>query len=282
MQLKNAKGHIFVPDGENIAAALARTTHLCIAAHQDDVEIMAYGPIAECYDRPQPSFTAVVITDGAGSPRAGDYAAMTDEEMQGVRLQEQDDAAKLGRYSAMLQLGYPSKAAKNAGDGRCSAELAEIIGAAAPEFLFTHNPADKHDTHVGVALRTIEAVRSMPKAERPKKLYGLEVWRGLDWLIDESKTVFDTAPHPELAEKLLSVFASQCAGGKRYDLASIGRRLANATFFASHAVDAVDSCTYGLDLTALIQDDSIEPADFIDKHIGDMRSEILDRLSRMR
>jgi LmbE family N-acetylglucosaminyl deacetylase len=188
----------------------------------------------------------------------------------------------MGKYSVMLQLGYPSKAAKNAGDGQCAAEIAGIIKAAAPEFIYTHNLADKHDTHVGVALRVIEALRTLPKAGRPKKLYGMEVWRGLDWLVDESKVVFDTAPNPELAEKMLSVFASQVAGGKRYDLASIGRRLANATFFASHAVDSVDSCTYGIDLTALIENDTFCPAEFIEKHINDMRNEITDRLSRMK
>ena len=32
---------IFVPDGLPIELALARTTHMCFAAHQDDIEIMA-------------------------------------------------------------------------------------------------------------------------------------------------------------------------------------------------------------------------------------------------
>jgi len=33
---------------------------------------------------------------------------------------------------------------------------------------------------------------------------------------------------------LLGVFESQIAGGKRYDLALMGRRRANATYFESH------------------------------------------------
>lgn len=282
MNLKNAKGHIYVPDGRETAAAMKRTTYLCIAAHQDDVEIMGYGPIVECYQDPAKWFSAVVVTDGAGSPRSGEYTSMTDKEMQLVRSREQDEAAAMGKYAAMIQLGYPSREVKSAGSGRCSAEIAEIIKACTPEVVFTHNLADKHDTHVGVALRTIEAIRSLPKTLRPRKLYSLEVWRGLDWLIDESKVVWDTSPEPALAEKLLSVFKSQCAGGKRYDLASLGRRLANATFFASHAVDSVSSCSYALDITALIENESVTPTQLIEGHIDAMRDEIVERISRMK
>ena len=282
MQLKNPKGHVFIPDGAETGQALRRTTHLCIAAHQDDVEIMAYGPIAHCYEKPDAWFSAAVVTDGAGSPRAGQYASMTDEEMQKVRAREQDEAARIGKYSVMLQLGYPSKAVKSKGDGLCAAEMAELIRKTKPEVLYTHNFADKHDTHVGVALRVLEALRSLAPEERPQKVYSLEVWRGLDWVADENKVVFDTAPYPEVAEKILNVFASQCAGGKRYDLAAIGRRLANATFFASHDVDSVDSCSYGLDITALMEDETLTPQAFVEKHIEDLRLETAGRLGRMK
>jgi LmbE family N-acetylglucosaminyl deacetylase len=257
---------------------MKRTTHLCIAAHQDDVEIMAYGAIAECFSDESKWFSAVVITDGGGSPRDGEFALMTDEEMQKVRAKEQDAAAVIGKYSVMFQLGYPSKAAKTTGDGACAAELVEIIKACAPEFIFTHNPADKHDTHVGVMMRVLEAVRLLPKESRPEKIYALEVWRGLDWLKDESKIIFDTASEPEIAERLLSVFVSQCAGGKRYDLAAQGRRLANATFFASHAVDATNSCSYGMDITELVENPDV--AGFIGRHLDELRNDIMARIER--
>ena len=38
---------IYVPDEEPVEQALARTTHLCLAAHQDDIEIMAAQPILD-------------------------------------------------------------------------------------------------------------------------------------------------------------------------------------------------------------------------------------------
>ena len=51
----------------------------------------------------------------------------------------------------------------------------------------------------------------------------------------------DVSGRDNLAAAMNGVFDSQIAGGKRYDLATIGRRAANATFFESHATDqAVD------------------------------------------
>ena len=67
---KNAK--VFYKDNDE--KYLAKTTDLCFSAHQDDIEIMAYGPISKCYRDKDNWFTGVVITDGAGSPRSGIYA----------------------------------------------------------------------------------------------------------------------------------------------------------------------------------------------------------------
>ncbi len=104
--------------------------------------------------------------------------------------------------------------------------------------VYTHNLADRHGTHVALALATIEACRALPEAERPTRLLGGEVWRDLDWLADEDKVAEDAAGHENLAAALVAFFDSQIAGGKRYDLAVIGRRRAHATYHDSHHVDA--------------------------------------------
>lgn len=90
----NQKAIVFVPDGEEQAAALRRTTHLCISAHQDDIEFMAYGPISECFGKKDKWFTGVVVTDGAGSPRSGLYADYTDEDMKAIRIVEQKSGVR--------------------------------------------------------------------------------------------------------------------------------------------------------------------------------------------
>ncbi|MCL2051693.1 MAG: PIG-L family deacetylase [Lachnospiraceae bacterium] len=278
MNLTNPNAQLFIPGGTNEKTALERITHLCIAAHQDDVEIMAYGPIAECYNSESKWFGAVVVTDGSGSLRDGSPpGGKANAEIKAIRAVEQNKAALIGRYSAMLQLGYESKAVKKP-NASCTAEMAAIVCACRPQFLFTHNLFDKHDTHVAIAMRLLEALQLVPENLRPEKVYALEVWRGLDWLNDEAKVIFDTAPYPELALELLSVFASQIKGGKRYDLAAMGRRVGNATFLAPDSVDEKSSLTYGMDMTALVRNPDLNG--FINAHLDEFRRDVLNRIMR--
>lgn len=261
LKLTRQDAEVYIPDGTDAAAALPRTTHLAISAHQDDVEIMAISGVLDCYGLKDKWFSAAVVTNGAGSPRDGLYASYTDEEMQALRRVEQKRAAYLGDYSACVLMNHPSGITKNGSAREVIEDIKALILATRPQVIYTHNLADKHDTHVSVALRTITALREIAPELRPEKLYACEVWRSLDWVNDEEKTVFNVSEHPGLSMALLGVFDSQVAGGKRYDLASAGRRIANATYFASHAVDKMESATYALDMTELMSGG--DPAEFI-------------------
>lgn len=272
---------IYVPDGLPVNEALARTTHLCLAAHQDDIEIMATAPILECFQQPDKWFTGVVVTDGRGSPRDGLYKNYTDEEMRLVRFKEQRKAAFVGEYTAQIMLDYPSKVIKDAAKMEPVDDLVKLILAARPKVIYTHNLADKHDTHVAVALRVIAAIRQLPAEGRPEKLYGCEVWRDLDWLVDSAKVGFDTSEHESLQAALVGVFDSQIAGGKRYDLATMGRRKANATYFQSHGVDTALGVSYGMDLTPLVSDSSLDPAEFTLSFIQRFADDVTARFQRL-
>ena len=267
MQLNNKHASCFVPDGLPVDEALKRTTHLAVAAHQDDLEIMSYDGILQCLGRQDCWYLGVVVTDGGGSPRNGLYAGYSDREMQAIRRREQDKAAMVGDYGAMVQLMYPSSEVKSSVQTDVVSDLATLIGQAKPQVVYTHNLADKHETHIAVALRVIEAIRMLPAADRPQKLYGCEVWRDLDWLNDGDKVVFDVSGHPNLAMALLEVFDSQICGGKRYDLAAAGRRLAHATFGQSHAVDQSTAAIYAMDLTPLIENDQLDITGFVEAHL---------------
>ena len=245
---------IYIPDEEQRDKAITRTTHLAIAAHQDDIEFMAYAPIAECFGKTDKWFSGVVVTDGAGSPRSGLYADYTDEEMKSVRITEQKKAAAVGEYSFQMLQGHPSKEVKDPKNTAIIKELAEIIREAKPKYLYTHNLADKCETRVATGMKVIAALRTLSPEERPEKVYGCEVWRDLDWVCDEEKVYMDCGPHPNLMRCLSAVFDSQIAGGKRYDLAAEGRRLANATFSASHACDTYSALNYAMDLTPLMNE----------------------------
>jgi len=284
MKLKNRTARIFVPDGKPVAAALKRVTHLGIGAHQDDLEFMAFHGILECFGSDKQWFAGVTCTNGAGSSRTGVYARYTDAEMMAVRQREQDNAAVLGQYAAMLQLDYPSSVVKSATDPSLRDDLKQILAATGPEVVYTHNLADKHDTHLGVVVALIEAARALPRAKRPRKVIGCEVWRNLDWLDDAQKVLMDVSGRDNLAAALNGVFDSQIAGGKRYDLATLGRRAANATFFESHATDTAKQLIFGMDLTPLVTDPSLDIAQFTLDHIarfaGDVQTKLNRRLGR--
>jgi len=271
----------FIPDNTPLPQALARTSHLCVAAHQDDVEIMAAHAILECYQRQDKCFSGVIMTDGRGSPRTGKYANYTDEEMRLVRLAEQRKAAVIGEYAVLIMLDYSSSVVKNGSSIDPVDDLVAIFEAARPQFVYTHNLADKHDTHVAVAMKVINAIRKLPKNSKPRALYGCEVWRGLDWMIDSDKVAMDLSTQENLQTALLEVFDSQISGGKRYDLATLARRRANATYFESHNVDAANALSFAMDLSPLLQDDQMQPLDLVQEHIQRFKEDVTDRLTRV-
>jgi hypothetical protein len=125
----------------------------------------------------------------------------------------------------------------------------------------------------------------MPRDQRPKKVIGCEVWRNLDWLNDADKVLMDVSGRDNLAAALNGVFDSQIAGGKRYDLATLGRRAANATFFESHATDKSNQLIFGMDLTPLVMDESADIIEFVcgqvEKFSADVRSKLRRRLGRI-
>lgn len=277
----SGKAKIFIPDRSPLESALARTTHIAIAAHQDDIEMMAAHPILECYRKKELWFTGIVMTDGRGSPRAGKYKDFTDEEMGALRTQEQFKAAAMGKYSAQIVLGYPSEIIKCVRQKDPVDDLLQILQATKPRIVYTHNLADKHDTHVAVALRVIEAIRALPLVERPEGLFGCEVWRGLDWLSDGDKVLMDLSEHEDLQVALLEVFDSQIGDGKRYNLATMGRRRANATFYESHTIDTTSSLAFAMDMSPFIDNANLEPSVFVQNLIERFARDVDHRLKKL-
>ncbi len=280
MQLSQSGQDVFVPDGTPLPAAVVRTTHLAVGAHADDVEFMALHGILECFRREDRWFGAVTCTDGAGSARSGHYAGWENARMAAVRVEEQRAAAGVGAYGFAVQLAHPSAAAKE--PGRRDAlvdDLVAILSLARPECVYTHNPFDKHPTHLGVLRAVLQAIRLLPPDQRPARLIGCEVWRGLDWLPAPFKLTLPVDSHPNLAAALNGVHDSQISGGKRYDLAVEGRRRANATFFDSHTVDDARRVDYGIDLGPLLAAGGPAPEDFAGEILQSFREEILGALA---
>lgn len=271
----------YVPDLNELDAktAVENTIALCIAAHEDDIEIMAAKGILDSFGRTDSWFGAVVVTDGAGSPRDSIYSDFTDEEMMSIRQKEQKKAAYIGEYSFLSMLDFQSSRVKDFSCNKVTLEIKEIIEKSNPEVIYTHNLFDKHDTHIAVCLRVLKALEMVEENKRPKKIYGCEVWRSLDWLCDEDKTVFDVSSHENISNALVEVFDSQICGGKRYDLATWGRRRANATYMASHGTDLSEMATIAIDMTD-ITEGKISISDFTEKFLDNFKKDVKSRIGK--
>ena len=280
MNFHNPTASLFIPDAKPESDALGRISHLGIGAHQDDLEFMAFDGILACFHSATEWFGGVTCTDGSGSARTGAYAACGDAEMMAVRRREQEQAALVGRYGAMVQLDYPSKIVKDAGDIALRDDLRAILAATQPRVVYTHNPADKHETHIAVVIPVIQAIRMMPREQRPERVHGCEVWRSLDWMPDAEKVIHDLSAHENLAAALNGIFDSQIAGGKRYDLATLGRRRANATFFDSHATDKAEMLAFAMDLTPLAHDDSLDIVEYVTGFIDRFKADVTAKLRK--
>jgi LmbE family N-acetylglucosaminyl deacetylase len=251
MKFHKSDASIFIPDGLAVENAFCRVTHLGIGAHQDDLEIMAFHGIQKCFTSRELWFGAVVATDGAGSPRAGEYATYSDADMAALRRREQEKASILGNYGALVQLNYTSAEVKDVGTGRLKSDLVKVLKAVRPEVVYTHNPADKHDTHVAVAYTALAALRE------------LEVGR-----------------REALSTGLIGVYDSQVEGGKRYDLATPGRRRSNAVYFQSHATDEAEALWFAMDLTPVVLDPKLDVGRYVLGHIDKFRASVEEKIKR--
>lgn len=276
---KNTK--FFVPNNDLVENAIKKITHMAIMAHHDDIEIAAYDGIIKCFMKNDKSFFGVVVTNGSGSARGGTYKDYSDIDMMNVRVLEQNKAAVIGDYGLQGYINSKSSEVKDPNNQEIVEEIYKMLIDARSEVLYTHNLADKHDTHIGVVTKVIKALRMMDKKDRPSKVYGCEVWRDLDWMLDSDKVLLDVSEKPHLAQSLVKVFDSQIDGAKRYDLATIGRRLANATYTSSHTVDNAKSITIAMDLTPLIIDDELDILDYTLDKIDNFKNDVIEKIKRI-
>jgi hypothetical protein len=70
------------------------------------------------------------------------------------------------------------------------------------------------------------------------------------------------------------------SGGKRYDLAAAGRRMAHATFNASHQTDAATALVYAMDLTPLVDDPTLSPRDHVARYLQRFAGDVIARVAQ--
>jgi LmbE family N-acetylglucosaminyl deacetylase len=281
MIFKSKDVEIFVPDGVMSPDCYNRTTHLAIAAHQDDIEIMAADGILKCFKSAEDWFGGVVLTDGVGSARTGMYSSCDDFRIKRIRALEQKKASYVGEYSVLFMLNNSSFKTKESDNKEIIDDIKEILIHTTPKVLYTHSLFDKHETHVATTIKVIQALRSLPSAHRPRKVYGCEVWGSLDWLVDEHKIVFDLRNHGNLLSSLVSLYDSQINDGKEYDTAIIGRRKANAIFHNTQDIREATSAAFAMDLSVLVQDEHIDIKEYAIKYIKEFKNDVSERLMKL-
>ncbi len=250
---------------------------LAIAAHQDDIEIMAMDGILKSYGSKKYDFYACIVADFAICDKVGKYAELSDKEMVDVRNAEQIRASEIGEYAGLSMLKHTSKDLEEANNPIIIKELAAKIKEIHPDIIYTHNIFDKRKSHQNVCQCVIAAIKSLPEEDRPKLLYGCEAIRSLDWLSDKYKVVFDLSDNKELQSRLIGVYDSRVEGLRNYTKAVMGRKMANA-LFNNESNDEDKLVWYGINLTPIIAKD-IATKDYCIKIISDSTKELLDNIN---
>lgn len=209
-------------------------------------------PVVSCSASDDRWFTGIVCTDGA-----------TATVGPTIRHREQREAASIGAYSVMAQLGHTSVAVRDSEfRGQLVDELADLLERSRPVNVYTHDLADRHPTHVAVALATIDAIRRLDPAVRPGRVVGCEGWRGLAWMSEQEKIRMSLDTKSDLPRRLVQAHSSQLAT-KAYDSAFQGRRRANATLHDIHSPDETDEVMVAMELTPLVRNDDLDPVEFV-------------------
>ena len=183
----NEAAEVYLPSDLTEKKALEQTTHLAVGAHPDDLEIMCWDGILQCFRRSDKWFTGVTVTNGSGSPRGETYAQFSDAEMVEVRLREQRAAALTGEYSAQVSLMYSSAEAKESKRSQLVDDLVKLLESTRPEVLYTHNLVGCGDSGGGSCPKGLAQAVSVPG------MRGL-AWPGLDPRLQEGGSGCERSP----------------------------------------------------------------------------------------
>lgn len=121
---------------------------LAVGAHPDDLEILCGGTLALCAQRGD-TVTMAIVTDGSAG-----HAEIPPDRLAEIRREEAGAAAEqIG--AQFVWLGLRDEFVFN--DEPTRLLLLDMIRAAQPEVILTHNPDDYHPDHRAVSRTTFDA-----------------------------------------------------------------------------------------------------------------------------
>lgn len=260
---------VHVSDSVAADVHLAQVSHMAIGAHPDDLEIIGIQGIHQSIGSSNQFFGGVVVTNGAGSTRGSEYKNLSDSEFAAERSAEQLAAAEFGGYEVLVELRRNSSELLDGLNSAIVDRLVALIDTLRPDTLYIHNPFDRHATHAALSMHCLQALREV--SDPPETVYGVEVWRNLDWVSTEYRVTLDVSACLDLQASLLSLFKSQVSENKRYDVALVDRSRSHATLLDERSVDQLNAGLLAVDLSHLVGPDAESSMEYI--------AEVLDRFS---
>jgi LmbE family N-acetylglucosaminyl deacetylase len=240
---------------------------------------MAIDGIQRGYRASKYTFACVVTTDGADSERSGRYARATDRKMTSVVVAEQKRAANIGRYHAVYFMNYSTEEVRDQENEDIVNEYVEIIKELKPRIIYTHSLLDRHPSHVAVAVKVINALRSMKKGDQPKVLYGCESERDLDWVNPEKVVTFNISKNLRLQRQLISAHKSSNMS-RDFVNAAIGRRLVNAVFNRDEKKKSAKLTAKAINMTTLLRRKDFPIKRYAMSFVDDLYTDINDMMDR--
>lgn len=254
----------------------AQITHICVAAHKDDGEMLALHGIKNCYE--DGGFGLIVLTDGGNCPKAGKYSDLSYEDMVEIRTEEQKRAATFGKYEKVYFFDLPSQTLEERKD-EIAKEITNIIDSNPNiEYVYSHSIFDRHKTHINACKLTIEGVRQSKNKKNIKNFFGVELWRDLDWIEEKDLSFLDVSGSCAFAMQLLSYFESQNQS-KMYNRGFCGRLASNATFSNSHSNSECTEVMRAVDMTKLLMGNKNDEIAFIKEKIRDFQNIVIGDFS---
>jgi glucosamine-6-phosphate deaminase len=264
---------------EALQAALAKTTHVGVGAHQDDIEIMAGPMLLKNKDH----WMNIIVTDGAASKSIlnGMATELTPKQLTDMRQREQREAAR-ETGTPVIQLKYPSAAVNgHMGEGKRQ-EAAFALGtlfSAMPktEEVFGHNPIDKHATHLAVLAVQTAALRAA-QHKNLKNVYAMEVWGGLTGIPEAQLSMFVVEDGRDLAaiNTLIGKYQSQIQGqGRDYAATTTARMVGHGGYVSNpHLNNPPEGMVIGLNITDFTKGESND--------MGALAKELLERAAAIK
>lgn len=263
----------WTPAGSNIQSALAKANSIAVVAHADDALIML--PDQATAVGGTSGLIEILVTDGAGSVLPP--GCRTQSELVALREHEEIRVAQRAGFGGVIFLRASSATVRDTGERRVTQSIAAILACTHPEILVTHNPFDRHPTHLAVLARVLDAICRVPRRAWPLRLLGGEVWGGLDFLPAEIVQAHDISAQIETIGELMRLYETQNIN-QHYDLGAVGRYLSHATFHSSHARNEAVAMALTIDMTALLGRPASSLPDFVVRWFDRARNDQLTRL----